>query len=995
MDKYEYNLKLDEIRNLYADGKYEAASKIADGINWNKEKNVNTLVKVGDIYEKLGRLKDSKEILVLAYNRSPLGRMIIYKLAKLALRLEDFDAACEYYDQFVEIAPNDNLKYILRYEIKKAKGASVEELIPILECYKEQEYTEEWAYELAYLYHKAGMIQKCVAACDELVLWFGEGPYVERALELKIMYHPLTKKQEEKYKKFHLERDDIEEIEELVSKEEKVKNESEPQSAEKETTYDTNALKEKIEESIKNIKEAKDREAVSANLKEIQKLVENIPYLKFIQVDEDSQENKKYIETDEEIDGSLKVNFKELLDEEDDGQLSLLTEKETDDENIEGQMSIEDVLGEWEKTKRAAEAALEDASKRKLKSSKARALNKAEDVLGRLNAIIPKLEEGYSPKELLEREYLQDDYKLVQAARQHNLGVELDPDKIKAAQEEKENEKVQEALKAERKAAGIYKADDVTDQKKAQILEEAKEASENVEEIDVAEFVDENDVEQTDENESEWDISDESDKTQDSDENSIEETDESNNTKDSEKEEIEDKVETVEKDEEAQDDSKVAKTQETDELSEANDKVESETEAESKNVSTDNEPEKEDKESLVKDSDAKNTVETAEEDKTSEDVQEEENDESDKDEESPKENSVNEEQTIGEEAWNGLKSMFDSVFGDTPNKDGETAAEIIGRNDEIADKTGVLVDFDAPKGSPMSVESQVTKPLPSKAELQKEKLKKAKANNKAKSRDKKKKVVVKELTREQKAIFSYFVPIDGMEEQLCSTLTGLSNRLNATTSANTGNLIVQGDRGCGKTVLATGIIKVLQEETGKPKGRVGKIQSSALNKKDINKLIRKVSGGCLIIENVSELTKNTAVALSLLMEHDKSGMLIVFEDTPEGIEKAFTLEPALEKKFSQKVEVPMFTTDNLVSFGKAYSTELGYALDEMAILALYNRISNIQRLDQATTISQVKEIIDEAIENEQRGGIKKAISNFRTKRYTDDNRIILRERDFE
>lgn len=928
MDKYEYNLKLDEIRNLYADGKYEAASKIADGINWNKEKNVNTLVKVGDIYEKLGRLKDSKEILVLAYNRSPLGRMIIYKLAKLALRLEDFDAACEYYDQFVEIAPNDNLKYILRYEIKKAKGASVEELIPILECYKEQEYTEEWAYELAYLYHKAGMIQKCVAACDELVLWFGEGPYVERALELKIMYHPLTKKQEEKYKKFHLERDDIEEIEELVSKEEKVKNESEPQSAEKETTYDTNALKEKIEESIKNIKEAKDREAVSANLKEIQKLVENIPYLKFIQVDEDSQENKKYIETDEEIDGSLKVNFKELLDEEDDGQLSLLKEKETDNENIEGQMSIEDVLGEWEKTKRAAEAALEDASKRKLKSSKARALNKAEDVLGRLNAIIPKLEEGYSPKELLEREYLQDDYKLVQAARQHNLGVELDPDKIKAAQEEKENEKVQEALKAERKAAGIYKADDVTDQKKAQILEEAKEASENVEEIDVAEFVDENDVEQTDENESEWDISDESDKTQVSDENSIEETDESNNTKDS---------------------------------------------------------------------DAKNTVETetAEEDKTSEDVKEEENDDSDKDEESPNENSVNEEQTIGEEAWNGLKSMFDSVFGDTPNKDGETAAEIIGRNDEIADKTGVLVDFDAPKGSPMSVESQVTKPLPSKAELQKEKLKKAKANNKAKSRDKKKKVVVKELTREQKAIFSYFVPIDGMEEQLCSTLTGLSNRLNATTSANTGNLIVQGDRGCGKTVLATGIIKVLQEETGKPKGRVGKIQSSALNKKDINKLIRKVSGGCLIIENVSELTKNTAVALSLLMEHDKSGMLIVFEDTPEGIEKAFTLEPALEKKFSQKVEVPMFTTDNLVSFGKAYSTELGYALDEMAILALYNRISNIQRLDQATTISQVKEIIDEAIENEQRGGIKKAISNFRTKRYTDDNRIILRERDFE
>ena len=207
MDKYEYNLKLDQIKALSAEEGYMSAAEIADSINWNKIKNVNTLVKIGEIYEKAERYQDARDILLMAYDRSPIGRMIIYRLAEVAIKMGDYDAATEYYDEFVEIAPHDDMKYVLRYAIKKGQGASFDELITILEEYKDEEYTEEWAYELAYLYHKAGKADKCIDACDELILWFGDGPYVERALELKMLYQPLTKAQEEKYRRFKAEKE--------------------------------------------------------------------------------------------------------------------------------------------------------------------------------------------------------------------------------------------------------------------------------------------------------------------------------------------------------------------------------------------------------------------------------------------------------------------------------------------------------------------------------------------------------------------------------------------------------------------------------------------------------------------------------------------------------------------------------------------------------------------------------------------------------------------
>ena len=403
MDKYEYNLKLDQMKSRYAEEKYDEAADIADTINWNKVKNVNGLVKAGEVYEKVQRYEESREVLLMAYDRSPIGRMIIYRLAEVAVKMKDFQAAQDYYDEFVEIAPHDTLKYVLRYDIQKAQGASYEELIPILEEFKEQEYTEEWAYELAYLYHKAGMSEKCIDACDELVLWFGDGPYVERALELKMLYQPLTKTQEEKYRSFCQAKDDRAglthiDVEEMARAGETVHDPVAIPKVEVNTErFNTVNLQAEIAKGMQQIMDATEKETVTDTLDNINRMVEDVPYLK-MQMEEEKPEaqpeqNTRHIETDEEIDGSLRTNFKELLGEDSDGQMSMMTnEKNMIEHQITGQMTIEEVLSEWEKMRKAAEAALEDARKRKLESAKARALQEAGDIMDRLTGVLPKLD---------------------------------------------------------------------------------------------------------------------------------------------------------------------------------------------------------------------------------------------------------------------------------------------------------------------------------------------------------------------------------------------------------------------------------------------------------------------------------------------------------------------------------------------------------------------------------------------------------------------------
>ena len=786
MDKYEYKLKLDQMKSAFAEGNYHMAEELADSINWKRVRNANSLIKAGEVYETAERYDDAKEMFLLAYERSPIGRTIVYRLAELAIHVGNYDEAMEYYEEFVEMAPNDSLKFVLKYKIYKAKGESLAEQIQILEDLKEQEYIEEWAYELAYLYHQAGMSEKCVEACDELILWFGDGAYVEKALELKMLYQPLTKQQEEKYRQFRQKRDGVVEVRpndmlnsgEIVSEVVKI-----PQVTMNASRFNTVNLQNELAKNMQQIMDATEKEEVNDSMDAIKKMVEEIPYLQLPHESEEQKEEKYgHIETDEEIDGSLKINFKEMLAEDSDGQISLYVPKDPMVERqITGQMSIQEVLEEWEKTKRAAEAALQEAEQRRLESAKARALQEAEEIMERLVDVIPQLNAGLSPKELLEQEYMQ------------NM-----PEK-------------------DEKAARLFQ---------------------NVNDI---------------------------------------------------------------------------LTREIEKLSKENNSID----------------------------------QMIEENKPAE-------------------------ESFGQEMENEMSE--------------ELSEEIPQELPQVSTDIGDLL---------------VEEPIPEEIEAAKELMPEEPAKQEELPSIQIPEDVIEDedvtmhLTKAQKEIFSYFVPIQGMEQQLCQVLTGVKRRLGRSTNSTEGNIMIQGGPGSGKTVLATDLIKVIQEETGLIGGKIGKIEAASLNQKDIPELMKKVRGGCLIIEKAGEITRETAVKMSLQMSQDTAGMLVILEDTKEGIRKALGRDEEFARKFTEKVNIPIFSIDELVEFAKSYAQELEYEIDEMGVLALYNRISSIEKLDEATMLFEVKDIVDEAVAKSEKGGFKKAFSVFASKRHGQGDRKVLQEKDFE
>lgn len=774
------------MKSAFAEGNYHMAEELADSINWKRVRNANSLIKAGEVYETAERYDDAKEMFLLAYERSPIGRTIVYRLAELAIHVGNYDEAMEYYEEFVEMAPNDSLKFVLKYKIYKAKGESLAEQIQILEDLKEQEYIEEWAYELAYLYHQAGMSEKCVEACDELILWFGDGAYVEKALELKMLYQPLTKQQEEKYRQFRQKRDGVVEVRpndmlnsgEIVSEVVKI-----PQVTMNASRFNTVNLQNELAKNMQQIMDATEKEEVNDSMDAIKKMVEEIPYLQLPHESEEQKEEKYgHIETDEEIDGSLKINFKEMLAEDSDGQISLYIPKDPMVERqITGQMSIQEVLEEWEKTKRAAEAALQEAEQRRLESAKARALQEAEEIMERLVDVIPQLNAGLSPKELLEQEYMQ------------NM-----PEK-------------------DEKAARLFQ---------------------NVNDI---------------------------------------------------------------------------LTREIEKLSKENNSID----------------------------------QMIEENKPAE-------------------------ESFGQEMENEMSE--------------ELSEEIPQELPQVSTDIGDLL---------------VEEPIPEEIEAAKELMPEEPAKQEELPSIQIPEDVIEDedvtmhLTKAQKEIFSYFVPIQGMEQQLCQVLTGVKRRLGRSTNSTEGNIMIQGGPGSGKTVLATDLIKVIQEETGLIGGKIGKIEAASLNQKDIPELMKKVRGGCLIIEKAGEITRETAVKMSLQMSQDTAGMLVILEDTKEGIRKALGRDEEFARKFTEKVNIPIFSIDELVEFAKSYAQELEYEIDEMGVLALYNRISSIEKLDEATTLFEVKDIVDEAVAKSEKGGFKKAFSVFASKRHGQGDRKVLQEKDFE
>ena len=836
MDKYENKIKLDELKQLIGEKRYEHAADLCDSVNWKKIKNIGALMQAGEAYANVGRYEDAQEVLLLAYDRSPLGRMIVYRLCEIAIRTKNFEEAEEYYTEFVDIAPHDNLRYVLRYEIMKAQGASLEEKIALLEEYKEEEYTEQWAFELAYLYHKAGESEKCIDACDELVLWFGDGPYVEKALELKMLYQPLNKIQEQKYRDFRMKGNNS--YVEIHANDRKRGGEVAgdtvviPDISIDTEKYNTVNLQQELAKSMEQIANATEAETVSDTMDMIKKMVEEIPYLALAPEEEEQkakEEEKKVLETAEkQINEEITANFQNYLAEEIDGQMSLNVPGGTAPvRQITGQLSIDEILAEWEMTQRAAEAAIADANQKKLEVEKTKALQEADDIMKRLSEMIPDLDAGLSPKDILEKKSTE------------NLSV-LTEKEEQAAVEAVEN--MTDALQQQ-----IDKLTSEIREETPEEKQEEKPASEEPEEDGLKKWVPK-------------------------------------------------KIEEVEETEEAQ------------------------------------QPHEKKIVPFVPPVITKEESETAKPE----------------DERLPS----SEKESLKEESAPKRKMT------------------------ETGSMPDLSVTIDTAKLPVIS--------LPTEEEEMKEKEEKPEAKKKTES--------MPELSNEEKEIFSYFTAVEGVEEQVRKTLYHTEKKIMDTSSHN-GHIMIQSAHGNGKTQLATDFVKVLQKRAGRKMGHVGRIEADALNQKDIPELLKKVKGGVLIIESAGEITRETAVKLSLQLQSDTSGLLLILEDTRDGLEKAMSRDSSFAEKLTERIIIPTFSMDELVEFAKAYAREQFYEIDEMAVLALYDRITQIERLDAATTLTEVKEIVDDAIAKAERISFRNLFASKKAEDNSDYT--LLREKDFE
>lgn len=901
MDKNEFKTKYDEIKQLIKEGRKEEALDIVESTNWRKVPNVNALVKASEICEEAGRLDEARELLYIAHDRSPIGRMIIYHLAILCVKLGDLEEAEEFYDEFVEIAPHDSLKYIIKYQINKAKGADYTTLISILEELKEHDFLEEWAYELAYLYHKTMQVDKCIDLCDEIILWFGDGPYVERALEMKMIYQPLDKMQEDKYRHFQQKRDGITEIranEILQSGEIVHETMAIPQVELPAERFNTVNLQAEIKKNIDEIMRATEADAVSENMENIKTLVEEIPYLQVNEQSEAIAEEQQ--QAKQELNESLKDTFNEYLAEEYDGQISLLVpETKEVEQQVDGQMTIQDVMEEWEKTRRAAEAALQEAEQQKLASAKNIALKEASQIMDRLEEVIPKLDAGASPTDLLKEEYM---------AKQDEPEAEM-------TEPEQEHAAVFQIPKVAMDGAdGVGLEIPVVDPASAHVIK--GDAG-----VEIPSIVKSAELDAT----AEWEPP------------VLEEENTDVDYKEASKivADVNDMLQ--------QEIDRIMANEGQEEIRQLEEGTLASEVAEEVAPDVEDLPEitlPEDLQEMIADTKTDAPVMEIEEEapEMTEDAAVEEDDE--------------------QEEIEAIADQIDATTQETESpaeEDLPEIAEVVLEPEEMAE----LVDENV-------LERAISDEIP---ELR--------------------------LSEEEKEIFSYFMPINGMENTICQALTGARFRLENKKNSASGNIIIQGGVGSGKTMLASNLIKVLQIETDKLSGNVGKIDAEQLNKKDVAMVLSKVSGGCLIVEGAGRLSERTQETMRQLMSQDNCDVLVLMEDQKNRMDKMLSRNHAFSAMFTEKITIPIFTIDELVNFGKVYALEEGYVVDEMAILAMYNRINLIQRVDHPTSLIEVRDIMESAIDKAEKGGIKAMFSRFGSKRYDEEGNLILREQDFE
>lgn len=822
MDKYEYRVKTEQMLEHMEKKQYSKAMEIADTIDWRRVKSISMLNSVSEIYEACGENKKSRDILFLAFDRSPSSRKIVFRLGTLALKIQDVEEASSCYEEFVKLAPKDPNQYILKYKILKARNAPLEEQIKALEDFKKEEYEEKWAYELAKLYDEAGMSAECLEECDDLILWFSEGKYVYQAMELKMKYKPLTPLQKEKY-------------------ENRILEEEEPEPVTDETPEDT---EENTEESAKESAE------------EVKEEPEDLGKTRVFSV---KQSDKTGAETDETL-------------------------------RISGQMKIEEILQEWEEKQKANAEAIADQKK------------KDEEVLLERRRAEEKRKEE-------EARRLEEQQRAAEEARK--IAEQKAAEEARRLEEQKAAEEARKI--AEQKAAD--EAYRLAEQEARRLVEKRTEKEMTPDLQELMRDLEEGELAQKKAEPDAEEVKEEVTEALDEEGSVLKEFDYAEKKKEKEEESIFGNNQ--------YDEPEYVDDYDDDDIETDYDEPESDEEEEFENLDVFDTGEFED----IEDEDE------------FEDFEEEEDVSIELDEEELrakiKEVDIEIEEPTEEEIQRRIKKgktgvPFDTGFVVTGRYD-------LSATSEIGLKAG--------------------------------------------------------LTEEQKKLFSYFVPVRGMSEQIVEVLDN-DRREQREGTSRVGNILVIGQKGSGKTVLAVDIVKAIQKQRNLKQGKVVIVTGESLNKKDLSDIIQKLRGGAIIVEKAGKMNTKTVEELNYLMEKKTGELLFVLEDQRKPLERLFTANPAFKRKFTSTLELPVFVNDELVTFGQTYAKENGYKLDEMGILALYSRIDVMQREDHNVTVAEVKEIMDAAIEHSQKANVKHLARRMFGKGTDKSDRIILKEEDF-
>ena len=1038
MDKYEYRVKTEQMLDHLEKKEYQQAKEIADGIDWRRVKNASMLNTVSEIYEYNGEFKKGRDILFLAFDRAPGSRKIVYRLGTLALKIKDIREATDCYEEFVKLAPKDPNQYILKYKILRTQGASLTDQITALEEFKKAEYIEKWAYELAKLYDEAGMTAECLEECDDLILWFSEGKYVYLAMELKMKYKPLTPLQQEKYdsrpgavkKKPEPEKQPESTLEEVDDENEY--NESTEETVDVQEEPVREPVTERVDES--EVQEIPPQEVPMQETVVQEEIPQEVPMQETVVqeeilqeeiVEEVVEEEPVYTEPEEaaeEHGSTIKQVVTGATLEEALAQgmavangITIEEEamKEREDEILaNGQMMIDDILQKWEEKQKDHEAAIEKQKAKdeeRLQKEREQARIRQEEERREVERKAAeaearrKAEEEEAARKAAEEEARRKaEEEAARKAAEEEARRKAEEEAARKAAEEEARRKAEEEARRKAEEEAARKAAEEEARRKTEEEAARKAAEEEAEPIsktqripdDIVRLMEEMGNEESEEELYEEDFEDGSETEEDFIEgieeelsgidmsgSSFEEADfgdEDFEEADFEEEDFEDEdFEEADFEEEDFEDEDFEDEDFEDEDFEEADFEEEDFEDEDFEEADfeDEDFEEEDEEE----------ADFEEEDFEEEDFEEADFEEEDFEDEDFEEADLEEED-------------FDADFADVDDEEEDFDDDFADVDDEETDfdDEDLEIEDDEEADEELEIEE------PSEEEIQ-ARIKKSKGgvpfdtgfvvtgryDLSATSE-----IGLKAgLTEEQKKLFSYFVPVRGMSEQIVEVLDN-DRRAQREGTSKTGNLLVIGRKGSGKTVLAVDIVKAIQKQRSLKQGKVAIVTGESLNKKELTNIIQKLRGGAIIIEHAGKLNARTVKELNYLMEKKTGELLFVLEDQRKPLERLMTANPEFKKKFSSKLELPVFINDELVTFGQTYAKENGYKLDEMGILALYSRIDVMQREDHAVSVAEVKEIMDEAISHSQKANVKHLARRVFGKGTDDSDRIILKEEDF-